>query len=167
PRGNAQHFRDLHDDAVAAAARVAGRGEGSVFAMLDGRGAAEIEVPPPPAHELVAPALEPVELGRVEPPFAVDMRILEMNARLLDGGADVHPVDDDVEDELQDRTAEPDRAGAADDEPRPSFVEDERGRHHARQPAPRSDAATDGVEVVLTEHVVQVETRSRNDHARP
>src|SRR5438045_4653443 len=90
---NAQHFSRLHDDAVAAAARVAGRGEGSVFAMLDGRGAAEIEVPPPPAHELVAPALEPVELGRVEPPFAVDMRILEMNARLLDGGADVHPVD--------------------------------------------------------------------------
>src|SRR5436305_13143590 len=159
-------FPDSHHDAVTAAARVAGRGEGSVFAMLDGRGAAEIEVPPPPTDELVAPALHPVELARVEAALAMDVRILEMNARLLNRGADVHPVDDDVEDELQDRTAEPDRAGASDDESRAAVVEYERRRHHARQPASGSDASPDGIKVVLAEHVVEVEAGARNDHAR-
>ena len=73
----------------------------------------------------------------------------------------------DVEDDLQDRAAQADRACAADDEPGPAALEHERGRHHAREAAPDRSAPTapDGIEVVLAEHVVEMDARARNDHA--
>ena len=70
---------------------------------------------------------------------------------------------DDVDDDLKDRAAQPERPRAADDEPRPSVASDERRRHHARQPAARPASAPAGVEVELAEHVVQVDAGAGND----
>ena len=44
---------------------------------------------------------------------------------------------DDVDDDLEDRRPEADRARAPDHEPRPPVFENDRRRHHARQPACR------------------------------
>ena len=55
----------LDDDAGAAAARVARGRERAVRLDLDSGRAAEEQVPPPPAHDVVAHRLEPVELGGV------------------------------------------------------------------------------------------------------
>ncbi len=78
---------------------------------------------------------------------------------------DAEPVPDDVRDHLHDRPAQADRAGAADDEPRPPVADDDRRRHHARQPAARL-GRPGADEVVLAEHVVQLDAGARDDHAR-
>jgi hypothetical protein len=89
-----------------------------------------------------------------------------MDAWVLDRLVDRHPVRRDVEDDLQDRAAQPHRARAADDEPGPLAFEHERRRHHAGQPLAAQRAAVfsaDRVEVVLAEHVVQVNAGARHD----
>ena len=60
-----------------ATARVTGRREAAVVPPLYGRDAAEIEVLTAPADELVAEALEAIELGRVAASLAVDMPVEE------------------------------------------------------------------------------------------
>ena len=118
---SAQHFsRMSYNNAVAAAAWISRGSETAVLEQLDRRSAAEKEIPPPPAHELVAPVLEPVELGRVGAALAVKVRFLEMHARLSDRLAHIHAVDGGVEDDLQDRSAQTHRAGTTDDQARPA-----------------------------------------------
>src|SRR6476620_11462390 len=117
---NAQHFSRLDDNSMAASPRIAGCVERAVFAELDCRSAAEIKVPRPPADELVAPFLEPVELGGVGAAFAVDMGLFEVHAGTGDRTAHVHAVGSDVEDDLEDRASQANRAGAADDQARPA-----------------------------------------------
>ena len=66
----------------AAAARVAGRGERCRPAPTStAADAAEEEVPPPPADDVVARAPRAVELGRVGAALAVDVRLVEVDAR--------------------------------------------------------------------------------------
>ena len=86
---------------------------------LDRVRAAEVEVAAPPADDVVAHRLEPVELRRVEAALAVHVRLLDVHARRgrspprRRGRAPTT-----LRDHLHDRAAQPDRAGAADDEPR-------------------------------------------------
>ena len=103
----------------AAAARVAGGREPAVGPHLDRRRAAEEEVAAAPADDVVAPRLERVQLGRVEAALAVDVRLVDVDARPLDRLATPQPVAEHVDDDLHDRAAQPHRARAADDEPRP------------------------------------------------
>src|SRR2546425_723031 len=105
------------DDPVAAAARVAGGGERPARCKLDRGDAAEVEVPPPPARQLVAALLEAIELPRVRAALAVHVRLVEVDARRGDSLVDGKAVVDHVDDGLEDRAAEPDGARAADDEP--------------------------------------------------
>src|SRR5262249_4113482 len=148
-----------------AAARVAGGGETSVLTALDSRGAAEEQVTAPPANDVVAGRFERVQRRRVEPALTVDVRLVDVHARSVDRLRDGQPVRDHVDDDLHDRTAQPDGAGAPDDEPRFAGLDDDRGRHHARHPpAWRGDAAA-GVEVVLAEHVVHLDPGARHYHA--
>ena len=72
------------DDAGAAAARVARGGERPVRQHLDGVRAAEEEVAAAPADDVVAHRLEPVELRRVEAALAVDVRLVDVHARMVD-----------------------------------------------------------------------------------
>src|SRR3954454_6975128 len=96
---NAQHFSRLHDESVAAAAWISGGIETAVLEQLDRRSAAEVEVPPPPAHELVAPLLEPVELGGLGTALTVEVRFIEVDARPGDCPTHVHAVKDGVDDD--------------------------------------------------------------------
>src|SRR5439155_14544699 len=112
--------------------------EAAVGPAFDRCGAAEVEVALAPADELVAPALEPVELGWIGPAFAVHLSALEVDARRLDCLLDRQPVVNDVDDDLEDGPAEPDRPRAADDEAREPPGQRERRRHHARQPGART-----------------------------
>ena len=109
--------RDDHDSRPAAAG-VARRGERAVGQHLDRRRAAEEQVAAPPADDVVPELLEPVELGRVVPALAVDVRLVDVDARRADRVLDAEAVLEDVDDDLHDRAAQPRRAGAADDEPR-------------------------------------------------
>src|SRR4051794_30409396 len=68
----------LDDDAGAAAPRVARCGELAARKHLDRVRAAEEEVPPAPAHDVVTHVFEPVELAGVEPSLAVDMRLVDV-----------------------------------------------------------------------------------------
>src|SRR5688572_29468352 len=142
---------------MAAAARVAGCGERIVVPSLDGRGAAEVEVLTAPADELVTEALEAVELGGIAATLAVDVAVVDVDPRRGDRLLDGHPVVDDVDHDLHDRATESDRAGAADDEAGALVVENERGRHHARQAGSGPSTVPRRVQVVLAEHVVHVD----------
>ena len=62
--------------------------------------------------------------------------------------------------------AQPHGARAADDEPRLARREDDGGRHHARQPVAGPECGAGGIQVLLAEHVVQVDARPRDDEAR-
>ena len=108
----------LDDDAVAAAARVAGGGERAVGAELDPATPPKNRLRPPPANEVVAPARRGgrARPGRSRPRTGRAARRGGRGPgdRLLDAQA----VADDVDDDLDDRAAKPQRAGAADDEPR-------------------------------------------------
>jgi len=64
----------------------------------------------------------------------MDDVVLPVDARTLDGVLHFHPVREHVDDDLHDRTAEPRRARAADDESRPAALEADARRHHRRQP---------------------------------
>src|SRR6266508_665548 len=167
PAGNAltRDVSSSDDDAVAAAPQVAGSGEAAVSAHLDRGRAAEVEVGPTPANEVVADALEPVELALVAASFAVDVPVLNVDAWGRDRLFDSQSVPDDVHDYLEDRTAQPQRARAPDDQPGPAFLQDEGGRHHARQAQPGPGLAPGRTEVELPEHVVEVDAGARNDHA--
>src|SRR5437763_13947329 len=96
---NAQHFSRLNDDSVAVTAGIAGRVQGAVLSQLDRRSAPEVEVPPPPAHQLVPALLEPTELGRGETALAEDLPSLQMHPRPPARGADLHPLRRDAEGE--------------------------------------------------------------------
>ena len=133
---------------------------------LDRRDAAEVEVAPSPADEVVAQRLQPVELRRVAAALAVDVRLVEVDARRVDRlRRRRSPWSTTLTTTCMiapRRRAEP---GAADDEPRPPAAQDDRRRHHARQPRARARRRP-SVEVVLAEHVVQVDPRAGDDHAR-
>ncbi len=86
----------LDHDPAAAAPGVAGRRERTVRQHLDGVRAAEEEVVSPPADDVVADLLEPVELCRVEPALAMEVGLVDMDARAVDRLRDAERVGDDV-----------------------------------------------------------------------
>jgi hypothetical protein len=88
-----------------------------------------------------------------------------MNARGLDRLPDSEAVVEHIDDELQDGGAQTDRPGASDHEARPSPLEDDRRRHHARQPVARRSFPAARVQVLLPQHVVHVDPGSGHDHA--
>src|SRR2546430_12411066 len=61
----------------------------------------------------------------------------------------------DVRGHLQDRATQARAAGAADHETRAALAQDDRRRHHRRQPLARTRGAD---EIELAEHVVQVDS---------
>ena len=88
----------------------------------------------------------------------MDVRLVDVDARRVDRLLDAEPVLEHVDDDLHDRAAQPRRAGAADDEPRPALAAStivgaimlvRRRPRRGRRGRPR--------EVVLAEHVVQVD----------
>ena len=103
---------------MSAPPRIAGRREASVLAPLHGSNAAEEEVAAPPPHDVVPRAHERIELRRLEAPLAVDMRLVDVNARLVDRLAHRETVADDVGDDLEDGAPQADRARAPDDQSR-------------------------------------------------
>ena len=114
-----------------------------------GRDTAEVEVAARPAHAVPA-------LGRDvhQPALEVEHVAVDVQARPVDRLGDGRAAQDRVGD-LGDRPGEPNRAGAAEREPRTAVLEHERRRHHARQPlAGRLRGVADDVE--LAEHVVQL-----------
>ena len=87
-----------------------------------------------------------------------------MQPRRVDGGLRVHPAVDRVDDHLDDRGADPVRAGGAEHELRRAVVEHDRRRHHRRQPAAgRMREPARGREVLLAHHVVDVDAGARHD----
>src|SRR5438132_7874917 len=123
----------LDHDAVAAAPRIPGGCERAVLAELDPGRTSEVEVPAAPADELVTPGLEARELVGIVAPLAVDVGAVEVDAGPVDRLLDPQPVRDRVDDDLEDRSAEPQRAGASDHQSRPPVAEHERRRHPARE----------------------------------
>ena len=132
-----------HDDAVAAAPRVAGRGERPVRRAprrpprrrRRGCGAASER------GRSRARSSRSSSAGSV-PALAVDVRRPRRGpaARAI-ASSTPHAVADDVDDHLHDRAAQAQRAGAADHEPRALVLQHERRRHHARQPRARPPVA--------------------------
>ena len=131
---------------------------------------------PPPAPAEVEVPSSPAERGRSRAPRDGRARPGRRRPRSAPGrlkwmrGASIasstrQPVVDDVDDDLEDRAAESDRARAADDEARDAVA-------RARSTAPSCSSAArpaaphpDRVEVVLAEHVVHVDAGARDDHA--
>ena len=103
------------DDTCAAAPWIARRGERALRLDLDGRRAAEEQVATPPPDDVVSRAPRAGRALRVEPALAVDVRLVDVDARRRDRGVDAEPVLQDVDDDLHDRAAKP-GARAADDE---------------------------------------------------
>ena len=134
--------------------------------QLDRRDAAEEEVAPAPAGQLVAERLEPVERRGIDvvAALALDERLVQVHARPRHRLLQRQAVADRVHHRLHDRSAQAYRAGAAEHQPRPPVGEHDRGRHHARQALPR--ALTPADQIVLTEDVVQVDAGAGHDHAR-
>src|SRR3990172_7707994 len=103
-----------------AAAGVAGGGEAPARTGLDGRHAAEVEVEPAPADDVVTERGEPIRrAARLD----VHLGALEVEARRRDRLGDRKPVTGDVRHDLEDRAAQANRAGAAEDEPRAALLE--------------------------------------------
>ena len=100
----------------------------------------------------------------VESSLAVHVRLVDVHARPVDRLGHALRLREHVDDHLHDRSTQPDRAGAADDETRPARTEHHRRGHHAGQPPTRLRGAP-GEQVVLPEHVVQVHRRAGDDHA--
>ena len=80
-------------------------------------GAAEVEVQPVEAHQLLAPALQLLAAGRVEAALAVEPVALDVHARGTTRRRPRHAVLDHVHDHLGDRRAQPVRAARADHQP--------------------------------------------------
>src|SRR5205823_3219133 len=84
------------DDAGAAPAGIPGGGDRPVRQDLDRVRAAEEEIAAPPADDVVACRLDFVELGGVEPALAMQMRLVDVDARRIDRVRDAELVLDDV-----------------------------------------------------------------------
>ena len=137
--------RSPDHDPVPAAARVAGRGERAVRrrprrprrrrsrGSAGASGRRRTRAPPagraPPGRRRPRSGRAAPRRGRAAPSIA---------------SSTPQPVLDDVDDHLHDRAAQPHRARAADDEPRPAPAEHDRRRHHARQPRARARAPPAG-----------------------
>src|SRR5207237_9346238 len=93
--------------ARAATRRAAGVATVPVGPPPDTRGPAEVEIAAAPTHEVVAAALQPVELGRVVPALALDERVIEVDAWTLERLLDAEPVADHVDEDLEDRAPQP------------------------------------------------------------
>src|SRR5207247_1401072 len=113
----------------------------------------------------VAPAvlLQLVELGWIMPALAVQVLALEVDARAVDRVLDGKIVRDDVDDVLKHRAAQAKGAGAADDEMRASFSQDDGRAHHRGEACSRSRRLR---EVELPDHVVDVDAGAGDDDAR-
>src|SRR5262245_61331846 len=98
-RGSGLDGRLADDDAMPAAARIAGRVQSSVLEELHACRAAEVEVAAPPAHDVVAERLHAVELVRVVPALAVHVRLLHVDPGALDRLAHAVAVLQDVDDD--------------------------------------------------------------------
>ena len=93
-------------------------------ADLDRGDAAEVEVAPAPADDVVAARLEPVELGRVGAALAVDVRLLEVDARRRRSPPRRRsPWSTTLTTACRIAPRRRDRARAADDQPRPPAAE--------------------------------------------
>ena len=86
-----------------------------------------------------------------------------MDAGSVDRFGRAEPMVDHVHHDLQDRRAEADRAGAADDEPRAAVCQDNGRRHHAGEPHPGAETPLRWVQVGLAEHVVHLHPGAWND----
>ncbi len=128
--------------------------------------AAEEHVARAPAHDVVAARLERRDLGLVGSGLDVQRLALEMDARRRDRILHPEPVVDHVHHGLHDRAAQARRAGAAEDEMRLAVAQDDRRRHHAREPLSRLRGGRERLEVALAEHVVQVDPGAGDDEAR-
>src|SRR5512132_3538973 len=67
------------DDSASAATRVSSCGQASIRPELHGGGAAEVQVPAPPAHDVVAAGLELVEHTAIRAALAVDVPFFEVH----------------------------------------------------------------------------------------
>src|SRR5206468_7117058 len=78
PRGSGSC--SLDDDAVSAPTGISRSRKRPVLAELDSGRTAEVEVPAPPADQVVAPGLQALELGGVVAALAVDVGAVEVDA---------------------------------------------------------------------------------------
>ena len=115
----------VDDDSMASPAGVACRCQRPVRPHLDRGGAAEVQVPAPPADDVVAAAVELVQRGGIVTSLAVDVAVVQVNSWCDDRLVDRQSVAERVHDDLKDGAPEPGRARAADDDSRPSVLEDD------------------------------------------
>src|SRR5262249_60891216 len=107
------------------------------------------------ARDVRPKRLQPGEAGRVVATFAVQyVGLVEVHARTVDRVLDSEAVTDDVDDDLQHRAPQPQRAGATDDEMRAAAAQHDRRAHGRRQPLARRRLPGD---VELADHVVHVD----------
>ena len=157
--------RVSQDEAEARAAGIAGRRELAAVVPSHRVRAAEVEVQPVEAHQLLAPALQLLQLVGLEPALAVEPVALDVHPREGHGLVDRHAVLDHVHDHLRYRRAQPVRPARADHQPHRPVTLQHRRRLHAGEPMAGAQV-TAGRQVLLTHHVVQVQTCARDDHAR-
>ena len=84
------------------------------------------------------------------------VRLFDVDPRPVDRIRDAEPVADDVAITCMIAPRRRIEPGAADDEPRPPVADDDRRRHHARE-APTRLGRAGADEVVLAEHVVELD----------
>ena len=104
----------------------------------------------------------------VDPRLGVDDAVLVVDPRRVDGvGLAACRRRSQRIDRLQDRRADPVRAGAADGQLGDAVAERPRWGHHAGQPPPgRMAVKAERVEILLAQHVVEVDAGARHHHAR-
>ena len=91
-----------------------------------------------------------------------------MQPRRTDRRGHVHPVVEHVHDRVDDGRADAVGPAAPEHQLRPGLAEHHRRAHHARHPAAwRVAVEAEWVEVLLAEHVVEVEAGPRHDDPRP
>src|SRR3954452_12303809 len=160
--------RSFHHDRGAAPAGVAAPGQlAGLGVARDGLYASEIEVALLPALHRPATLLERVERARIDPGLGLDDAPLEVKARQLDRILGLQVEVDDVQDRLEDRGADAVRPGRPQGDLRPPVLVQHDGRvHHARHARAAVVAVqTQWIQVLLAEHVVQVDAGARDDHA--